>query len=137
MDCKYFIGLDIDSRKVQIAIIDPNLDVQLNKKINAIDLIPFIESNVLSKFQPENTLVLMESTSSSYHLFPEFVFRKFGYITKVINPTYIKRYREYKTFRGKKTDKADAVLIAEFAFKEVLPQIVYKFRKKVDTYRKG
>ena len=65
----------------------------------------------------------MESTSSSYHLFPEFVFRKFGYITKVINPTYIKRYREYKTFRGKKTDKADAVLIAEFAFKEVLPQI--------------
>ena len=43
MDCKYFIGLDIDSRKVQIAIIDPNLDVQLNKKINAIDLYPSLK----------------------------------------------------------------------------------------------
>ncbi|WP_029521624.1 IS110 family transposase [Persephonella sp. IF05-L8] len=102
---KYFIGLDIDSKNVQIAVIDTDKKIYTNKKIKGIELINFVKNEIIGKFSPKETLVAMESTSSSYHLYPNFVFKKFGYTTKIVNPIYIKRYREYKTFRGKKQIK--------------------------------
>ena len=135
----YFIGLDIDSRSVQIAVIDSKENLYLNKKVKGIDLLSFIENEILKKFSQENTLVLMESTSSSYHLYPTFTFQKYGYLTKVINPVLIKKFSEFKSIRRKKTDKNDAKTIAEFALKELYPLLkrenIYLFTPNVNPLK--
>ena len=75
---------------------------------------------------------VMEATGTYYLTYAHTLYDK-GYTVYVINPLIIKRYGEEKLRRAK-TDKADAKLISEFGYYNIMSRTVKETDNPLDNY---
>ncbi len=75
---------------------------------------------------------VMEATGTYYLTYADTLYDK-GYTVYVINPLIIKRYGEEKLRRAK-TDKADAKLISEFGYYNIMSRFVKETDNPLDKY---
>ena len=101
---KYFVGIDLHKKFMQVAIMDPKGNVLQNKRIecNHIDIV-----KEFSEFPP-NAKYVLESSSVWYGMY-RFLTEKLHLDVMLSNPLATKRIAESK----KKTDKVDARILAD------------------------
>lgn len=119
----FAVGVDVSNGRSTVAVLGARRKVvmkpfevphtadgfaSLSEKLNSLD---------------GETRIVMEHTGRYYESFAMSMYRA-GFFVSAVNPLVIKDYREDVSVRKVKTDKADALKIAQFAIDkwEILPQ---------------
>ncbi len=113
------VGIDVDSEGGYICVLSLDRKCLLERKYTNSELYQLITSDLVRIAPPNVSLVVMESTGG-YSFFPHQVFSKMGYTVILENARFIKEYAKSFSFRGKKTDRYDAKLIALYGIERVL-----------------
>ena len=113
---KYFIGIDISKDSFDFSIIDCD-----SKKLNQGKLKMFNSdfsdfNNLLSDYNQDEVLIIMESTGSYHFTLLSFLLEN-NFKVAVANPTLISNFIKSSTLRKSKTDEKDAFSIANFGSK--------------------
>ena len=115
-------GIDVSSRKSTVAVLRPFGEV-VKLPFDIIHSVEGFASLVqqLKSIEGE-TRIVMEHTGRYYESFAMSMYRA-GFFVSAVNPLAIKGYQEGISVRKVKTDKADALKIAQFAIDkwEILP----------------
>ncbi len=138
------VGIDISKDKVDIAVYNGNSYVTgvFDNSVNGVNrMLAFVLKNINIKSlertsstsnrngtskqkgsRSTKVCFVMEATGTYYLTYANTLYDK-GYTVYVINPLIIKRYGEEKLRRAK-TDKADAKLISEFGYYNIMSRAV-------------
>lgn len=116
---RYVMGIDVDSEGGYLCVMSTDKKCLFETKYTNPEFYSLISSEILRIAPPHESLVVMESTGG-YAFFPYQVFTKAGYRAVFENARLIKDYARSFSFRGKKTDKYDARIIAQYGIERVL-----------------
>jgi len=126
------LGMDVSKETVDISIYNGSYHSHKVLKNTPRVLLSYIK-----KYDKQTLHLVMESTGI-YHLRLAMAASEHGYMVSIVNPLIIKRYGEMK-MRRVKTDKADAKLIAEYAYEQKPPLFrpASKERSQIQQLLKG
>lgn len=113
----YSIGIDVSKQILDICLMGKNLHVlELFKSKNSANILSVLEKKLANYELDSGVCIIVESTSS-YHVLPALLLQESGYKIKVINPLSGYRYSAKASIRNCKTDKTDAIKLAEIGIR--------------------
>ena len=125
------VGVDVSKGKSTVCILKPYGEIvsspfeveHIEKELESLD-------TLLSRLDGEIRIV-MEATGI-YHLPVLTFFHDRGYFVSVINPFAMKKYAKNNSIRGTKTDKLDAMMIANYGIEKWFK--LQKYEGDEETY---
>jgi len=112
------IGIDISKKKVDVAIYD-GMKYVFETYENSVRGVKGMLRKIKKREPIDSELVFVMEATGVYHLRYADSLYESGYKVCIVNPLIIKRYGEEKLRRAK-TDKADAKLISEFGYYNII-----------------
>jgi len=103
------LGIDISKATIDVALLNGNKHMQVfnNDQQGYEELQSWLE-----KYTDERVHACMEATGQYGNPLSEYLYQQ-NHTISIVNPARIKAYRQTRMYRNK-TDRMDAVLIADF-----------------------
>ncbi len=142
MEKVYSIGVDVSKKTLDVCLMGQNLKVlEIFKIKNNLSLVKKLKEKLKKYKLNSSSPVIMESTAD-YHILWALLLKESNYKIKVINPLSSFKYSAQASIRNCKTDKKDAIKLAEIGIRNPeLPLFetttdMIKLRKKLQLLKK-